>query len=131
MKEFFDRKEAGPGPWQDELDRQSWVDEETGFPCLILRVLNTGSLCGYVGVEKGHPLYATYYAEVDDAGIFVGRIPKGVRRDLGAENYVYVHGGLSFSDWGDETYRKIEGFKSEHPIWWFGFDCSHYGDASQ
>ena len=127
MEESFDRKEAGPGPWQDELDSESWVDKELGFPCRIFRTPSTGSLCGYVGVERGHPFYATFYTEVDKGSLLRDRIPKGIRCDLGLEGYVDVHGGLTFSDWTD---WKIKGFKSEHPIWWFGFDCAHYGDLS-
>lgn len=53
-----DKSGWGDGPWQLEPDKKQWEDEVTGLPCLIVRNTQvTGSLCGYVGVPQGHPLY--------------------------------------------------------------------------
>ena len=51
-----DRKPSGDGPWNDEADKVAWVDEETGFGCIMLRQEN-GTLSGYVGVGPDHPLF--------------------------------------------------------------------------
>lgn len=42
------------------------MDEETGYPCLIVRAPVTGALCGYVGVPERHPLYGCPYNEPHD-----------------------------------------------------------------
>ena len=52
----------GDGPWATEPDKIQWPDEETGYPCLIVRNGQVGGfLCGYVGVPKGHPAYGLNY----------------------------------------------------------------------
>lgn len=76
--------------------------EHAGYKCVVtFGVL--GHRCGYVGIPKTHPLYGKGYDECQD---------------------ICCHGGLTYSGGGD---------KSKHPIesdlWWFGFDCAHYGDG--
>lgn len=44
----------GAGPWLDEPDEVSWLDEATGYPCLVRRN-DMGNLCGYVDVWPNHP----------------------------------------------------------------------------
>ena len=46
----MDKTGWGPGEWTDEPDKLQWVDEATGFDCLIVRN-SLGALCGYVGVS--------------------------------------------------------------------------------
>src|SRR5258708_1427255 len=66
----------GPGPWDGEPDKGRWTEEATGLPCVALRANpESGSWCGYVAVEPGHPLHGHGY---DDAN-------------------VEVHGGLTFA----------------------------------
>lgn len=48
------------GPWDAEPDKAQWSDEDTGYPCLILRG-PSGALCGYVGVSNDHPAYGLNY----------------------------------------------------------------------
>lgn len=60
----------------------------------------SGALCGYVGISVDHPLHSIHYTDVGP--------------DL------EVHGGLTFSG---ELKKGCE-------LWWFGFDCAHYGDYS-
>jgi hypothetical protein len=106
-----DKSDWGPGSWTDEPDKISFTDEETGYPCLIVRNHN-GALCGYVGVEKGHPAYRKNYNDVN----------------------VDVHGGLTYSDFcqdgpEDTTVCHIpEHGKPDH-IWWQGFDTAHCWDV--
>lgn len=61
--EYFtqDKTDWPRGEWDNEPDKKQWKDEETGLPCLIVRSKATGSLCGYVGVGKKHPLYRKHY----------------------------------------------------------------------
>ena len=102
----------GPGPWQDEPDKEQWPDEATGLPCLIKRN-HFGSLCGYVGVSEGHPWFGKDYSDVP------------------AE----VHGGLTFADScqeGDEarTICHVPGPGEPDRVWWLGFDCGHAWDIA-
>ncbi len=106
----------GVGPWLNEPDYVTWVDEETGYHCIIRRNPEIGILCGYVGVDGKHPLH-------------------------GKDKYdfeIECHGGLTYSDSCDSGIPKS--FWSEYPIchkadsndeaWWFGFDCGHGFDLS-
>lgn len=113
----------GPGIWTDEPDEAEWVHEETGLPCMVLRNLEFGTLCGYVGVHETHP----WHGKVD------------------AIEDVDVHGGLTFGGLYDAS-----GVTSQRPAtgllpartstlgakpeasyvghWFVGFDCGHAGD---
>lgn len=107
-----DKRSWGPGPWQDEPDKEQYTDEATGLPCLVKRN-RSGSLCGYVGVSESHPWFGKGYGEID------------------AE----VHGGLTFSDFcqeGDEAHTicHIPGPGEPDRVWWLGFDCAHHMDLS-
>jgi len=64
----------GEGPWNNEPDRDVWVDPITDLDCLINRG-PSGAWCGYVGVGPDHPLHGVQYDDVD----------------------VDVHGGLTYS----------------------------------
>lgn len=109
----LDKTKWCSGPWDTEPDKISWTDEVTGLPCLIVRN-QLGSLCGYVAVEPGHPMHGKDYDEVP----------------------VTVHGGLTFADSCNES-GPVEQSVCHVPepgkpsdVWWFGFDCAHYDDAS-
>ena len=39
------------GPWDNEPDKAQWIDEASGYDCLIVRG-GGGALCGYVGVPE-------------------------------------------------------------------------------
>lgn len=107
----FDKSEWGAGDWNGEPDKKQWLDPETGYPCLIVRNRG-GSLCGYVGVPRDHPLYEKDYEDVD----------------------VDVHGGLTFAEacaaGGDESRHICHKTDGDDHVWWFGFDCAHYLDVS-
>lgn len=67
--------------------------------------------CGYVGVNKEHPFYGKgYNDEIDDSGKKIYEI-------------FDVHGGITYAS------NKLH-MQPEKDLWWFGFDCSHYGDMS-
>jgi len=98
-KQEVDKSEWPSGVWHTEPDEHHW--EHAGFKCMVLRP-RLGHLCGYIGVEEGHPLYGVSYD------------------DVYKQHGVRVHGGLTFSDqyeWLGNT-------------WWIGFDCAHLGDLS-
>ena len=89
--------------WLDEPNREEF--KHAGNRCLILRHDELGHLCGYIGVQRGHPCYG----KEDD------RIPYD---DLFP---IEVHGGLTYSKVGDgETWPA--------GYWWLGFDCAHAWD---
>jgi hypothetical protein len=76
---------------------RDWEDGE--FRCMIMR--GPCSLCGYIGVRKGNPIYGLDYDDVD----------------------IDCHGGLTFAKEGD-------GEKWPTGYWWYGWDYAHYGDAA-
>jgi hypothetical protein len=104
-----DKSQWGTGEWQDEPDKKQWQDEETGYPCLVVRN-QLGALCGYVGVPSGHPHFGQDYDKPD----------------------VEVHGGLTFADAcqpsNDESRGICHKVDVEDHVWWFGFDCAHSWD---
>lgn len=121
-----DKSTWGEGPWQDEPDKVQWQDEETGYPCLIVRNPHMGFLCGYVGVPPGHPAHGLSYdgelseehkarmALVQEKMRKATRNPTGPKSILGALTgipdrvpvpgigealqEVEAHGGLTFAD---------------------------------
>ncbi len=103
------------GPWNDEPDKKQWRDEETGFPCLIVRN-PVGALCGYVGVPEAHPWF-------------------GVELDSYAEGMEVpdVHGGVTFASFcsghKQGVCHVVETGENDR-VWWVGFDCAHAGDVS-
>lgn len=106
-----DKSGWGEGPWSNEPDKVQWTDPATGLACLAVRG-PIGAWCGYVGVEPDHPFYGLDYDEVNVGG---------------------AHGGLTFNgtcDHGppDSSICHIPEEGKPDAVWWFGFDCSHYGD---
>ena len=88
-------------PWENEPDHAEWVQEPSGYKCRIVRQELTGSLCGYVGIPKGHRFWGMGHNEdIDDL------------YDISN----HVHGGLTFSG------ANADGF------WYFGFDTNHAND---
>lgn len=98
------------GPWMSEPDKIQWLDKETGYPCIIRRSHGTGALCGYVGVNKNHPFFEKDYDEFEE---------------------INVHGGLTHADFcqeGEPERGICHVTKNHEKVWWFGFDCAHFGD---
>lgn len=113
----YDRKALGwpSGPWDNEPDKVQWQDAATDLPCLAVRN-HMGAWCGYVGVDKRHPLFGIEYDQDERA------------------TALDVHGGLTFSDVcqpGPESrsicHLPAEG-EPDH-VWWLGFDCGHGFDV--
>jgi hypothetical protein len=127
---------------------KDWITTE-GLRAVVAGIvqLSNGNIellhhyCGYVGVERGHPLFGVaynedipvslqhYWEEVLAGPIGDRDIIDVLSTSLGSAHVgtlFNVHGGITFS-----TSQKY--YPSKYPIisdlWWFGFDCNHYGDA--
>jgi len=100
------------GPWTHEPDRVEW--RAHGFPCLIVRHAESWHLCGYVGVEPGHPWHGV---SLVDAEWVEGGHPK-------------VHGGITYSaECAGHICHVARPGEPEH-VWWHGFDACHAFDLS-
>ena len=88
-------------PWEDEPDHAEWIQEPSGYKCRILRSETTGTLCGYVGIPKGHEFWGVTYDEGNE------------ELDAIADD---VHGGFTYTEGGKDGY------------WYFGFDTTHADD---
>lgn len=115
--------------------------EYRGYRC-ITTFTDMGHRCGYVGVSEGHPLYQKHAddkikitmkeLEEDEEMGQIGN--RGVWTLLGLPNdeddqvrlgsYFMVHGGITYADGGKDSHHPIDS-----DLWWFGFDCGHYGDC--
>lgn len=97
-----------------------------------------GHRFGYVGIPKEHPLYGEDYAgHLNITVNEFGNRKAGKRSIISLmsqayddtdkvriETYFDVHGSLTYSGGGENSKYPIES-----DLWWFGFDCAHYGDG--
>lgn len=74
-----------------------------GYKCICTFVAG-GWRCGYIAVNNTHPYY-------------------GLSFDNDGPSEVMCHWGLTYSGEGKHFYYDDDG------LWWFGFDCGHYGDG--
>lgn len=91
-------------PWESEPNEADWIDEPTKYKCRIVRNEHTGTLCGYVGIPRGHKMYGVKYQELEK------------------QYSIPVHGGL--------TYSGQLGGGGVFDGWYFGFDTAHSEDFS-
>lgn len=103
---MIDKDAWGPGPWQEEPDREEWRHEPTRLPCMIIRDPESGVLCGYVGVPPIHPLH--------------GR--------SGTDKGLEAHCGVTYSNKSIGEIRVTSATDGAGDLWWFGFDCGHADD---
>jgi hypothetical protein len=132
---YIDKSDWPLGPWDDEPDRVQW-QHESGLPCIVNRAKHTGALCGYVGVRAGHPLYEL--ARNDESPALAAALERRKGEPIGATPgldimvaalsgdirptpalALRVHGGITHAG-------RIQFAPDD--VWWFGFDCGHYGD---
>ena len=102
-----DKSTWGPGPWQDEPDKEQWADPETGYACLIKRSPRSGGLCGYVGVPEGHPWYQKP----------LGEITHHARMEL-------TYAALCQEGPEELTICHVPAPGDPEPLWWIGW---HHG----
>lgn len=146
------------GPWDDEPDKVEYVDEATGLPALIVRN-GVGALCGYVGVPPGHPAHGQHYDRVDanvHGGLtFAGGCHQATEKEWEraknqneidkktAEQYprgdaarrlydpALQRAMLSYTAYVQLIESRAVCHKSGlDNVWWLGFDCAHWGDAT-
>jgi hypothetical protein len=130
----IDKHNWGDGPWKFEPDKVSWTDPLTDLPCLIVRG-PLGALCGYVGVEPGHPLHGVH--DNESAKIFDcdGDCGEDGHDACTVDGNLTAHGGVNFSSGcahGDEASSicHIPEPGRSDDVWWFGLDCAHSGDVT-
>lgn len=120
-----------------------WVTE-AGFKAVVL-VCRGSHRCGYVGVDKNHPLYMQDYSknlqcliELDKETATLGdRSPLLLFAAMGREEWksmdlVFdVHGGITFADFLESTECRFDPQVDEvgEELWYIGFDCAHAGDG--
>lgn len=106
IETLVDKSKWQEGPWQNEPDKKQWLDEATGYPCLIVRQIELGHLCGYVGVPPGHPWFEKEYVDAN------------------------VHGGLTFArHCGNLICHEVEEGEEDN-VWWLGYDAAHGYDRT-
>lgn len=93
----------GDGPWVDEQDRIEFRCE--GLPCLMRRHPTEGHWCGYVAVPPGHPLHG-----------------------VTAPGGLIAHGGVNYASYCSDSVCHVPEPGEPDNVWWFGFDCMHFGD---
>ena len=86
----------GNGPWVNEPDFATFTHVD--LPCSIVRTLE--HLCGYVGVQVGHPWHQK------------------------AAPPVRVHGGCNFASFMHASGYQTDSVEEAQPkdTWWFGFE---------
>lgn len=122
----IDKSEWANGEWQNEPDKKQWLDEATGLPCLIVRG-PSGALCGYVGVNEGHPYFDVGYNQcAENCGReWCDHTPSAL---------LEAHGGITFAGFCQKTSDESVGIchkvtdGENDRVHWFGFDCAHSGD---
>lgn len=105
----------------------------------VVVMTSMGHHCGYVGVQKGHPLHGVNYSaqtaalaapsEDEPVGkrgplavLCAALAPEDGGRMQSPEMVFDVHGSLTYSG-GSETYPA-----PSDGLWWFGYDCGHAWD---
>jgi hypothetical protein len=101
-----DRRGWPSGPWDGEPDKVQWKSR-VGLPALIVRN-DSGALCGYVGVPRGHPA-------------------RDADKDI-LDEEVSVHGGLTYADRCRGHICHVPGPGEPDDVLWLGFDCAHARD---
>ena len=116
--------------------------EYRGYRC-VTTFTDMGYRCGYVGIPKGHPLYGQDSSskvkvtmkeleEDKEMGVIGNRgvwtvmfaSPDDEEDEVKIGLYFMVHGGITYAAGGKDSHHPIDS-----DLWWFGFDCGHYGDC--
>ena len=111
---------------------------KAGFKAAVIKHNSFGHLCGYVGVDKKHSLYAKGYHQHCDC--LIPSRDKAMKGKVGKRGVIsmFCYDGESasmdivFDVHGGVTYA---GTDKEYPIksklHWIGFDCGHAGDTPE
>lgn len=104
-RSFIDKTGWPKGPWLTEPDHIYWINDESGYRCVMRRNL-IGAWCGYVGVPPGHALYMVMHTDP-------------------SYEFIDVHGNVAFSGFKDSESIL---FSPPMKTWWIGFDAMQDGD---
>ena len=85
------KEKWGKGPWDEEPDNKDW-SSKYGLPCCIRRS-SLGTLCGYLGLDRDHPLFG---------------------RDYDSLVMIDCHGGLTFAEASKDGTHWVLGFDCAH-----------------
>ena len=94
--------------------------------------------CGYVGVQPFHPLWGKNYnapienpspelvaqvhnTPIEEIGIMAAFLAGLSDNPIQIQTVLRAPGGITFADSGSYPVPSIA------ELWWFGFDCGHYG----
>jgi hypothetical protein len=118
----------GPGPWDGEPDRFEWVDDATGFPCLVVRHPLFGSLCGYVAVPPGNPFWGLDRTADPVRGLDVH---DNVTYAASCMDVADIPEGAQESEWFHPELLVCHVPEPGQPddVWWLGFAASHHTDV--
>lgn len=110
--------------------------QHEGLDCAVV-FTKMGHRCGYVGVKKTSPLFKVNYSDNLKKPELLEELKQTTFGKRGVmELFCWdgertspsilfdVHGSITYSD-GLGCWPVTRGY----PLWWFGFDCAHYGDA--
>jgi len=115
---------------------KDWITA-AGLRAVVTNSERSGHRCGYVGVPSNHPLHGVEYMnptaalpplsddeEIGKRSLITALVVATSDNDDARQcpDAVFdVHGGLTYSGEGD--------YPVESDLWWFGYDCGHYGDG--
>lgn len=122
---------------------KDWVTE-SGLRAVVIFGINTKTRCGYIAVPKTHVTYGKTYREQlnsitqsqADTTSLGNKSPmllltavcgsddefNSVRRSL--DIIIEVHGGITYNSNSVDSNYPVEA----DGLWWFGYDCNHFGD---
>lgn len=106
------------GPWMDEPDRVEF--QAYGLDCLLVRNHSMFQWCGYVGVSLDHPNVKRLVKKK----LKLSSHEKEYLED--EEDDLEVHGGITYREECNHFICHIT--EKEDKLFWFGFDCAHFGD---
>jgi len=109
-------------PWKSEPDYANWIDEATGYNCVIIREEHD-ALCAYVCIERPHPFYGRDFHGKPGRNTPPAEDENAVRASFQA---IDVHGGITYCE--PFIPGTIPGVVVNIASWYIGFNCSHYND---
>lgn len=121
---------------------RDWTTK-AGLRAVCMQVRESDHRCGYVEVPEGHPLFGLEYSDTSPAikdawkealdgpigkrgiiSVLCAAKDDAVADEPRIDAVFDVHGSLTYSGSGSD------GYPVQSTTWWFGFDCSHYGDQT-
>lgn len=106
--EVYPDRDLPPGEWVNEPDKITWFFPQYNLMGMIVRSEWSGHLCGYIGVPSNNSLHGLDYDNAPGS----------------------VHGGQTYgAECSDHICHDALPNEPDH-VYWFGFDCAHYGDLS-